>query len=603
MKTGRTAVGEALGASRKHFQSTGMGSNAGRALTDLYGSMTDAMKKSLAPHADLTAQFEKANALTKDRNARFVDPKFIRSLVYKGDSQKVIGAVMRSGGEKEATALNTALEKHPVAQKSAQRAAMDYILKRSTKDATGELPGTIRPDKLDYDLAVRNAENSPALKTLLGDEGYQKFHDDLESKRLAAREPDEVRFEDYLQKVIRADTPEKAAKHAGDQANFGKLSQVNPDLATEDKGVQATEQRANAAKTAVEKLKPTVDTKGVQTVTNSIANELAPSKIIDSAAKSPEYAAKLLEVIDRAPNKDELRAQLGERIFRNVSDSAMATGAFGSADGVFDTGHFRTEYQAARPSLERILPAENLSAMDDFTDALQKYSLSRGIGGSGGMGGRFLMMRQIFAIPAIIHGIATLNPMSAAAGVAVLKGPKLWMKLATTPSITRAVTESLKSAITTAPEKVGTGTAVAASASATGRQAGSQRRDDLSRTAMSDKIAKNPANQATPAQNISAPTMEPPAGDQGNATTQNRWITNAIERAQAKTAQPPDSGSKWVTAAVDRARANSAGPAPPSTPPVSLWAGKENKRLTLRNPSNGRTEKWKLRAGVPTLAE
>jgi hypothetical protein len=97
MKTGRTAVGEALQASRKHFQSTGMGSNAGRALTDLYGSMTDAMKKSLAPHADLTAQFEKANALTKDRNTRFVDPQFIRSLVYKGDSQKVIGRGVSDG--------------------------------------------------------------------------------------------------------------------------------------------------------------------------------------------------------------------------------------------------------------------------------------------------------------------------------------------------------------------------------------------------------------------------------------------------------------------------------------------------------------------------
>jgi hypothetical protein len=468
MKTARTAVGEALQASRKHFQSTGMGSNAGRALTDLYGSMTDTMKKSLAPHADLTAQFEKANALTKDRNSRFVDPKFVRSLVYNGDSQKVITAVMRSGGEKEAANLNAALERHPLAQKTAQRAAMDYILKRSTKEATGELPGTIRPDKLDYDLAVRNAENSPALKTLLGDEGYTKFHDQLEQKRLAARDPDEVRFEDYLQKVIKSDTPEKAAKHTGDQANFGKLSQVNPDLAKQGQGIQAAAQRASAARTAVEKLKPTVDTKGVQTVTNSVANELQPSKIVDEAAKSPEYTDKLLQMVDRAPNKGDLRSQLGQSVFRNVLDKSMVNGAFGSNESIFDTAKFRSEYQAARPSLERILPEENLFAMDDFSGALRKYSLSRGIGSQAG-GNRFFTIRQIMAVSALLRSAYTANPLTALGGVALLKGPKVWMQFATNPSLARAAAEALRSSL---PEASTLGkAAIGGAASAVGRQA------------------------------------------------------------------------------------------------------------------------------------
>jgi hypothetical protein len=90
-----------------------------------------------------------------------------------------------------------------------------------------------------------------------------------------------------LQKVIKSDSPEKAAKHTRDQANFGKLSQVNPDLAKQDQGIQAAAQRASAAKTAVDKMKPTVDTKGVHTVTNSVANELQPSKIVDEAREEP----------------------------------------------------------------------------------------------------------------------------------------------------------------------------------------------------------------------------------------------------------------------------------------------------------------------------
>jgi hypothetical protein len=599
MKTGRTGVREALQGARTHFKSTGLGGNAVRVLQDLHGSMTDAMKKSLEPHPDLAQQFDKANALTVDRTSRYVDPRFVRNLVYKGDSQKVIGAVMRSGGEQEAAALNKALENHPVARGSAQRAAMDYILKRSTKDATGELPGTVRPDKLDYDLAVRNAENSPALKTLLGDEGYQKFHDDLEQKRLAARDPDEVRFEDYLQKVVKAETPEKAAKLSANEQQFGRLAQGRPeltptpaptapapDLLTNNPTVKGAERKVAGAKQALDKLKPTVDTKGVQTVTSGIANELQPSTIVDRAGSQPEYTDKLLQVIDRAPNGQELRNQLGQRIYRNAMDKSMVNGAFGAKEAIADTGKMQSEYQAVRPSLERILPKENIAAMDELHQALGKYSLSGGIGSSGGMGSRIMQMRQLFAIPMMIHGILTGNPATAGMGAAVLGGPKLWMQFATHPGFTRAVSASLKAAV---PSGAGlAGVAAASTASKEGQDL--LRRDSSNRSETNDQAITKQRNPAQP--------ITPPSGD-SNATPQNKWVQQAIDRARAKNA-PPDLGpNKWVAAAIARAQ----GGQPALTPPVSLWVGKDRKILTLTNPSTGRSEKWKIRNGAPVRAD
>ena len=70
MKTARTAVGEALQSARKHFQQTGMGSNAQRVLQKLYGGMTDAMRDSLADDEDLSAQFDKANNLTRGASSQ-----------------------------------------------------------------------------------------------------------------------------------------------------------------------------------------------------------------------------------------------------------------------------------------------------------------------------------------------------------------------------------------------------------------------------------------------------------------------------------------------------------------------------------------------------
>jgi hypothetical protein len=359
MKTGRTAVRESLQGARKHFQQTGMGGNAVRVLQELYGSMSDAMKKSLEPHADLTEQFNKANALTVDRTSKFVDPKFIRSLVYKEDSAKVVGAVMRSGGQVEANALVNALGKDSFAMGRLKRAAMDFTLRRSMKSPGGELPGTVEASKMDYDLAVRNAEKMPALHTILGDDGYQKFLGELEKKRLAARDPEEVRFEANLQRIVKADMPEKAAKLGTDRDVVNKLTQSNPgvsprptDTATGARAVSWAERRLAGARSASERLNsPTLPEKGVQKVARGVAEEIAPSKIIESAAKSPEYTDKLLEVVDRSPNPQQVREQLGQRIFRNATDDAMVNGAFGSNDGVFDVGKFAASYRAARPSL------------------------------------------------------------------------------------------------------------------------------------------------------------------------------------------------------------------------------------------------------------
>lgn len=452
MKTGRTAVRESLQGARKHFQQTGMGGNAVRVLQDLYGSMSDAMKKSLEPHPDLTKQFNEANSLTIDRTSKFVDPKFIRSLVYKGDSAKVIGAVMRSGGQVEAEALVKALGSDPLAIGPVKRAAMDFTLRRSMKTTTGELPGTVEASKLDYDLAVRNAEKTPALRTILGDTDYQRFLGDLEKKRLAARDPDEVRFDGYLQRVVKADSPEKAARLGTDQDNLAKLSQKNPDVVQRPidttagaKTVSQAEQKLASAKSASDKLRtPNLPEKGVQKVAKSVSEDITPSGIIERAAKEPEYTDKLLQVIDKAPNPQQLRKQLGQRIFRNATDNAMVNGAFGSNNGVFDVGKFDAAYREARPSLSKILPAANVKAMDGFADALKQYTLSNGVGAQGGMSSRMLVMRQIMGISSLLRGVFTLNPALVATGVAVEAGPRLWMELATHPGLTRAVSESLR---------------------------------------------------------------------------------------------------------------------------------------------------------------
>lgn len=444
MKTARTAVGEALQSARKHFQVTGMGSNAQRVLQQLYGSMSDAMKASLSDDPELSAQFDKANSLTKQRNATFVDPKSVRKLVYSDDAAKVVGAVMRSGTDADVSALRTALdaEKSGEGLARAQRGAMDYILRKSTKAAKTELPASVSPEAVDYDLALRNAKGSTALRTILGDEKYNKFVQQLDAKRIAQRTPDQIVFDNQLEKILKADSPEKAAKTAGFDAS-------------QDADVQAAQRRADTAQLAVQRVQSQgIGERGVQKIAEQAAHELEPSSLIDRASKSPEYTDKLLSVLDKHPSAAHLRDQLGQQIFRNASDNAMVRGAFGSNDGVFDVAKFQEEYGKVRPSLERILPADNLKAMDGFNKALEKYALSKGIGGGPGMSGRFLVIRQMFGALGLARGIATANPSAAMAGAAVIWGPRLWMEMATRPALAARAASVLTKA-TAVAETVG----------------------------------------------------------------------------------------------------------------------------------------------------
>jgi hypothetical protein len=442
MKTGRTAVRESLQGARKHFQQTGMGGNAVRVQQELYGSMSDAMKKSLEPHPDLTKQFNEANALTVDRKATFVDPKFIRRMVLSDDPAKVIGAVMRSGNEADIADLRTALDADKTGEglATAQRGAMDYVLRKSTKVTSGssDLPASVRPEAIDYDLAHRNAQSSPALKTLLGEEKYTKFVKDLDSKRMAQRSPQEMALDDQLQKIAKAETSEKAAKVAGVDV-------------TKNSAVVAAERRATGARSASQRMEtPSVTEKGTQKVADTAANELEPSKLVERAGNSQEYTDKLLEVIDKHPQATQLRAQLGQRIFRNASDNAMVQGAFGSTDGIFDVGKFQSEFSKVRPSLERILPEENLKAMDDFTQSLNDYALSKGIGGGAGMMGRMFAIRQLFGLVTMAKGALAASPLTFAGGAAISYGPKLWMELATRPGLARAASAIIKKSVGTA---------------------------------------------------------------------------------------------------------------------------------------------------------
>lgn len=433
MKTARTAVGEALPSARKHFQQSGMGSNAVRTLQSLYGSMTDAMKNSVADDPALSAQFEKANALTRERSSTFVDPKAIRKLAYGDDPGKVVGSVMRSGSDADVGALRTALDADKTGQglARAQRGAMDYILRKSAKSATSDLPAGVSPEAVDYDLATRNAKNSPALRTILGDEKYNKFVDDLDAKRLKQRAPDEINLDNQLTKIAKADSPEKAAKIAGYDAST-------------DTGVQAAERKAATASGIRDRMQsPNATESGPQRVAEQVANELEPSKIVERAASSPEYTEKLLSVLDKHPNATNLRESLGKRIFRNASDGAMARGAFGSTDGIFDVEKFQKSYAESRPSLAKVLPPENLAAMDKFNEALNKYALSKGIGGSAGMSGRFMAMRQIFGVLGMARGVVSASPTTVAVGAAASFGPRLWMETTTRPQFTNAVTKAL----------------------------------------------------------------------------------------------------------------------------------------------------------------
>lgn len=433
MKTARTAVGEALQAARKHFQQTGMGSNASRTLQSLYGSMTEAMKASVADDPELSAQFEKANALTRERTSTFVDPKAIRKLVYADDPGKVIGSVMRSGSDADVAALRTALDADKTGQalSRAQRGAMDYVLRKSAKAATSDLPAGVSPEATDYDLATRNAKSSTALRAILGDEKYTKFVKDLDTKRLSQRTPDEINLDNQLTKIAKADSPEKAAKLAGYDAST-------------DAGVKAADQKAATAVGVRERMQsPSVTEQGPQKVAGQVANDLEPSKMVERAAASPEYTDKLLQVLDKHPNATYLRQTLGKRIFRNASDGAMVRGAFGSTDGVFDVSKFQTSYTDARPSLAKILPPENLSAMDKFNDALNKYALSKGVGGGAGMGGRFMAMRQIFGVLSMARGVLAASPASFATGAAASFGPRIWMEIATRPALANAMTKAL----------------------------------------------------------------------------------------------------------------------------------------------------------------
>lgn len=459
MKTARTAVGEALQAARKHFQQTGMGNNAVRTLQSLYGSMTDAMRESVAGDAQLSDQFEKANALTRERASTFVDPKSVRKLVYADDPGKVMGSVMRSGSDSDVSALKTALDADKTGQglARAQRGAMDYILRKSSKAATSDLPAGVNPEAIDYDLATRNAKSSTALRTLLGDDKYAQFVDDLDKKRLAQRAPDEINLDNQLTKIAKADSPEKAAKLAGvtvepsDQAV--RLSKAgSPEQAAKiagydagtDPEVQTAERQAANAKGVSDRLRtPTAAERGPQRVAESLASDLEPSKIVSKAAGSPEYTDHLLSVLDKHPDAVKLRQTLGQRIFRDASDGAMVRGAFGSTDGIFDVEKFQKAYADARPSLAKILPYDDLAGMDEFNTALNKYALSKGIGGGAGMSGRFMAMRQIFGVLSMARGVLAASPSSFALGAAASFGPRVWMEIATRPALARAVTKVL----------------------------------------------------------------------------------------------------------------------------------------------------------------
>lgn len=439
MKTARTAVGESLQAARKHFQQTGMGNNAVRTLQSLYGSMTDAMKASLADDPELAAQFEKANALTRDRASTFVDPKTIRKMVYADDPGKVIGSVMRSGSDADVSALRSALEADKTGQglARAQRGGMDYVLRKSGKAATSDLPAGVTPEAIDYDLATRNAKSSTALRTLLGDDKYDNFVAELDAKRLAQRAPSEINLDNQLTKIAKADTPEKAAKLAGYDAST-------------DASVQAADRRASTAANARDRMRtPSIAQKGTQQVAERVAGDLEPSKIVEHAATSPEYTDKILSVLDKHPDAGNLRQALGQRIFRNASDNSMVQGAFGSSDGVFDVSKFQSEYAKTRPSLEKILPKDNLTAMDDFNQSLNRYALSKGIGGGGGMGGRFLAIRQIMGLFGMVKGLASLSPATFTTGATIAFGPRIWMELATRPALTRGVSVAIKKSLAT----------------------------------------------------------------------------------------------------------------------------------------------------------
>jgi hypothetical protein len=208
--------------------------------------------------------------------------------------------------------------------------------------------------------------------------------------------------------------------------------------------VQSAQARYAKSKAALDRLRnPLVAEKGVQNVAEHAANELEPSSLVERAAKSPEYADKLLQVIDKHPQAQSLRSQLGQRIFRNASDNAMVRGAFGSTDGTFDVSKFEQEYNAVRPSLAKVLPPDNLAAMDEFNKALDKYALSKGIGGGAGMTGRFLAIRQLFGAMSMARGLVTASPGTFAAGAAISFGPRVWMELVTHPNLARSFAATL----------------------------------------------------------------------------------------------------------------------------------------------------------------
>jgi hypothetical protein len=291
----------------------------------------------------------------------------------------------------------------------------------------------------------------------LGDDKYNKFVDDLASKRIAQRAPEEIARDSQLEKVIKAESPEKAAKIAGkvtepsEQAQRiaktdtpEKAAKISGFDAEKEPAVQSAQARYAKSKAAMDRLKnPSLAEKGLQKVAEHAANELEPSSLVERAAKSPEYTDKLLEVIDKHPQADTLRNHLGQRIFRNASDNAMVQGAFGSTDGTFDVSKFEKEYNSVRPSLERILPADNLTAMDGFNKALDKYALSKGIGGGAGMTGRFLAIRQLFGALSMARGVVTASPGTFAAGAAISFGPRVWMELVTHPNLARGFAATL----------------------------------------------------------------------------------------------------------------------------------------------------------------
>jgi len=196
-----------------------------------------------------------------------------------------------------------------------------------------------------------------------------------------------------------------------------------------------------------------------------------------------------------------------------------------------------------RPSLERILPADNLRAMDEFNQALNQYALSKGIGAGAGMGGRFLAIRQLFGAVGMVTGVAHGNPAAFLTGAAFTFGPRAWMELATRPEAIRAATRALK-------------LGAASTQLRPSRQASTRNTMSAETSSISTIPTGTPAPDSTP-------TSATPQQDKRPQGFQWSWKRGV-----------------------------------PEQPPLSLWDGRQRKILTLQM-ENGPPQRWKLVDGKP----